>query len=299
MKKLILPIAFTISAIATIFCVAMIEKNKKTPVERYLDTSQTSENSYNEPTVELIENDLPNNLNNDTDPAITNNVILNKTHTVQYEFLSYEIINDTEIANQTKYLGEFFYDGTVPDPNFLVEYTDFQAMRKDYPEVDEYISSNGEKGMTEAEYQAFLKKHVKEYSTESHPKTEYIFLRCRITNISKDKIDEYLNDIRIVMMYDNKILGFPAEINCYFDCSSHISGDDRIHNFFLYQFEPEETIECVLGCAISEDPQRVIDFSKKYSFYIGFLPIGLENLYQLDPSKDEGFILLDSLQKEA
>jgi hypothetical protein len=304
MKKKVLPFVIIISAFTVIVSVMIIEKNNKTPVERYLDTSQTVENSINEPSAELYVSITTDDSSivsevEDTRSERVSCTILNTTHTVQYEFLLYEIIDDVDIASQMKYAGDYFYSGTLPDPDYLVEYTDYPAMRKDYPEVDEYISSNGEKGMTAAEYQAFLNQHLDEYTTSFHPKTKYLFLKCRISNVSNGSVIEYINDLRIIMMNEGNIIGIPTEFNCYFDHSQNTTGDERIHNYLQYKFEPGETIECVIGCAIREDPRFEMDLSKEYSYYIGFLPIGLDNLNQLNPSIDEGFVLLDSLQKEA
>lgn len=304
MKKKVLPFVIIISAFIVIVSVMIIEKNNKTPVERYLDTSQNAENSINEPSAEsyisitTVDSSLVSDVE-DTRSEGVSGAVLNTTHTAQYEFLSYEFVEDVDIASQTKYAGEYFYDGTVPDPDYLVEYTDYLAMRKDYPEVDEYISSNYEKGMTASEYQAFLDQHLDEYTTSFHPKTKYLFLKCRISNVSNGSIIEYINDLRIIMMNEGNIIGIPTEFNCYFDHSKNTTGDERIHNYFQYRFEPGETIECVIGCSIREDPRIEMDLSKEYSYYIGFLPIGLDNLNQLNPSIDEGFVLLDSLQKEA
>ena len=302
MKKKALPFVIIVSAIAVIVSVIIIEKNNKSPVERYLDTSQTFENGTNEPAEETYATKMSDNTSLGSKPDAARDgisgTVLNTTHTVQYEFLSYEFIDDADIAVQSKYADEYFYNGTLPDPDYLIEYIDYPAMRKDYPDLDQYISSNGEKGMTDSEYQEFLNQHRDEYTTSFHPKTVYLFLHCRLSNMSNGSVTEYINDLRIIAMNGDSIVGIPMEFNLFFDHSQHTTGDDRTHNFLLYEFEPGETIECVIGCAICDDPRTSIDLSNEYIYYVGFLPIGLDNINQLNPSIDEGFVLLDSLQRE-
>ena len=152
--------------------------------------------------------------------------------------------------------------------------------------------------MTSSEYQEFMKKHLKEYTTQRHPKTKYVFLHCRITNISSKLVEEYINDMRVVVMSGGRPVAV-REINCYFDKSQNTDGDDRTHSFLIYEFKTDETIECVIGCCIEEDERTGMSFSEENKFYVGFLPIGLDNPYQVDPVNSKGFIALDNIPKES
>ncbi len=281
MKKIAGVIISIISSIAVIVVIVLIESHSKSPAER-----NTVSSSMATPNVAEVRDD------SESFETTFNNAVLNNKRTVEYEFLSYDIIEDTDIADQNVYEADFFCDGIIPDPNYLVEYTDYQAMRNDYPNVNEYILSNGNSGMTAAEYQAFLEEHSSDYTICKHPKTIYIFVRCRITCVGSAPVDEYINCLEILGVRENEIVG-SEEINCYFDASQHTEGEDRIHHYFLYTFhESGESIECVIGCALRED---FFDISEDNQYYIGFLPIGLESYDQFDPSIDDSFVALDSI----
>lgn len=288
-------VAVAILAAAALVAIVILERNSKTPQERYSDSIDTTV-SIGQETSDVSYNS--NETSETNESTVIPDTVLNTTHTVEYEILSYDIIEDVNISTQTKYTGDNFYDGCLPDPNYLKEYTDYQAMRKDYPQYDEYLSSNGEKGMTSSEYQKFMKQHLKEYTTQRHPKTKYVFLHCRITNISSKPVEEYINDMRVVVMSGGKPVAV-REINCYFDKSQNTDGDDRTHSFLIYVFKTGETIECVLGCCIEEDERTGMSFSEDNKFYAGFLPIGLDNPFQVDPVNSKGFIALDKIPKES
>lgn len=285
MKKILGATISIVVTIVLVFGIMIIEKNSKSPKERYAETNMTNV---------AVTTDLQNGIESSEVPL--NYKVLNNTHTIEYEFLSYEIVNDVDIDDQTQYADEFFYEGQSPDSDYLVEYVDYQQMRSDYPDVDEYITSNGNSGMTAAEYQSFLEQHLSEYTISKHPRTQYVFVHCRLTNISNGSIDEYVNMLRIIGVRDSVIVG-SGEFNCYFDASQHTEGEERIHHYFLYTFyESGESIECVIGCALRED---FFDISEDNQYYIGFLPIGLEFYDQFDPSIDDGFVALDALNLES
>lgn len=279
MKKTVCVILFIIAAIAVASVIAIIESNKKTPIARYTETIQTSNTSVDDAQSDSASARVLKDL-----------AVFNNSHTVKYEFLSYEIVDDININDHTEYNGEFFIEGKIPDSNSLVDYVDYQKMREDYPDVDEYIKSNGNSGMTAVEYQKFLEQHLSEYTISKHPKTKYVFVHCRLTNISQDSVDEYINALSIVGVRNSLIVG-AGEFSSYFDASQHIEGEDRIHNYFRYTFHKSgESIECVIGCELREE---FFDFSEGVQYFIGFLPIGLESYDQLDPSIDKGFVALN------
>ncbi len=277
MKKKSFMCGLLVFSILVIIGIVIIENNKISPLNRY----ETHSDYQSEDEVER----------NSAEPQ----KILNNTHTVEYEIVSYEIIDDTDIADQTNYSGEFFISGSIPDPNYLVEYTDYQQMRNDYSDVDEYISSNGNDGMTADEYQAFLDQHLAEYTSSKHPQTKYIFIHLIITNVADGPVDEYINNLRVIAVRGNDVVG-EGEFNCYFDSSQHTDGEDRIHSYFVYTFRDNgESIECTIGCELRED---YVDFSEENTYYIGFRPVGLDSWNQFDPSSDDGFVALDFLPPE-
>lgn len=281
MKKVFKVALCVFATLILIVGILIIENHSKSPIERYTETS--------------LKNVAPE-VQTDFGSLVTesNHKVLNNTHTVEYEFLSYEILDEVYIDKQTDYKGEFFFEGELPDPDYHVDYVDYQQMRMDYPDVDEYITSNGNRGMTAAEYQNFLEQHLSEYTSSYHPHTQYVFVKCRITNISNKTVDEDCNCLCIIGIRDFEVVG-AGEFNCYFDATQHTEGEERIHHFFCYTFEPGESIECVIGCRLRED---FFDFSEDDSYFIGFVPIGLEHVDQFDPSIDDGFVSLDSLQRE-
>lgn len=278
--------------VVVLIAVVLIESNSKSPKDRFIETSETVESEMTESSL-ITSISSGEAITEKSEPDLS--IIFNLTHTVQYEFLSYEMVDDTDIAKQTKYKAEFFADGKVPDPDYFIEKTDYMAMRKDYPQVDEYISSNGTKGMTDDEYHDFMEKHLDEYTSKRHPKTKYLFLHCRISNVGQGPVEEYINELSLYAVRGDNTIG-KEELNCYFDKSMYIEGDERVHHFFLYRFgKNEETLDCVIGFEISEER---VDLSEENSYFVGFEPIGLDNPLQFDPSLDKGFVAVDKLSNE-
>ena len=155
MKKKTVLILVAVLAIVSAVCVMVIEKNRKTPQDRFLETSQIAK-----PTDDYIPVKL-----------------LNDDGNLQFEFLSYELIDDKDIEKQTKYKAEYFIDGKVPLSDYVVRDIDYEALRRDYPKYDEFYSSNGEKGMTYEEAGNLEREHGSEYMIDKHIKTKYIFVR--------------------------------------------------------------------------------------------------------------------------
>lgn len=261
MKKIVVLTSFIISAFLVIAFVINKEKNKKTPFERFVETSQATERREFEP-----------------------RVVYNRDHTIKYEILSYEFIDDKDIAKQTKYPGkyflnvsgefasEYFLENHLPNPDYLLKDTDYFALRRDFPLYEEYVESYGERGMTEAEAEEFLAKHEKDYSTIYHPKTKYLFLHCRITNISNTEVEEELYNFEIYATRNNKFVGNDFGF-CYYDgpvfpdvCPGR------------YTFERgEKPLECVLGY-ILVDFRGFLDLSEPNTYYYGRLPKSMEEM---------------------
>jgi len=102
MKRKIVPITVTVLLIALIVAVIVIEKNNMAPTERFEESSQSTDNNEQDSS-NMSENSDVSDISDATDNQTK--AIINNTHTAQYEFLSYDIVEDTDIADQTKYNG--------------------------------------------------------------------------------------------------------------------------------------------------------------------------------------------------
>lgn len=261
MKRVSALIVFVISAFLVISFVISNEKNKKTPYERYIETSQTTERGEYEP-----------------------RVIYNGDRTVKYEILSYELIDDKEIAKQTKYPGKYFLDisgefaseylleNHLPNPDFLLKDVDYPSMWRDYPLYKEYVESYGERGMTEAEAEEFFEKHEKEYAKIYHPKTKYLFIHCRITNISNTEVEEELYNFEIYAKRNNKFVGNDFGF-CYYDGPVY---PDVCPGRYTFE-RGEKPLECVVGY-ILVDYRGFLDLSEPNTYYYGRLPKSMDDI---------------------
>lgn len=276
MKRIVKVIAITFLFAAVITVVFFIENSRMSPMERFLESSQTTMKA---------DNYIP--------VKITNN-----GKNLQYEFLSYELVDDKDIEKQTKYNAEYFLDGKVPPADYIVEYIDHDAMARDYPKYDEFRKSDSEnkKGMTYEEADDFVREHEAEYRSYKHVKTKYLFVRCRITYIGNGRNEEWLSNFKVFAMRDNTMIGMSYP-NCYFDHPQHKIGEDRQENFFIYRFERiGDSLECVLGCRLRGDR---FDLSEGNKYYLGFQPIVEYSDYdQFNPAIDSRCVALDDLPKE-
>ncbi len=283
MRNKVDTITVIILSLVMIIVVTIVENNSISPMERFRERNTSNKG------IELSKDNEANNERIDK----SSRLLIDPTNTLQYELISYEIIDDINIAKQTKYPAEFFYEGEIPDPNSLTVYIDYDSMRQDYPEFAEYQDSFGMSGMTDEEYLHFWEQHVSEYSTSIHPKTKYIFVRCKITFLGGSWSEKGINDLRVFVMCENQTTG-EVELNCYFDHPQHTGEDDR-NEFFIYSFNKAgETIDCVVGFEITED---TIDFSKDYSLYLGFEPLNLDDITQINLLTDKRFVAMDTLEE--
>lgn len=277
MKRKAVPIIIVLTALAAIVLVINIEKNRKTPMERFLETSQTTKQPVTYIPSKIIDND----------------------GALQYEFLSYELIDDKDIEKQTKYKAEYFLDGKVPSSDYVVKKVDFDAMARDYPKFDEYRKSFCDDSvMTEDEYEEFMREHEAEYSSEVHVKAKYFFIRCRITYIGGGIIEgneKCLTAFNFLIMNGDKIVG-KSYPNCYFDLSRNPKGKEQKTDSIYYKFEKVgDSIECVFGGRLREDYDR---FSEATGYYVGFLPMMASDVDQFNPAIDVRCVALKDMPKE-
>ena len=276
MKKKAVLIFVVLFVIASVAAVIAIEKNSKTPMERFLETSQTTKQPDKYIPAKIIDYDGG----------------------LQYEFLSYELIDDKDIEKQKKYKAEYFIDGKVPPSDYVVKKVDYAAMRRDFPKYDEYVSSNCTKGMTYEEAEAFEREHEDEYSTEVHVKTKYYFIRCRITYVGGDINDtneKCLTAFDFLIMSGDKRVGECYQ-KCYFDFSKNIEGKEQKGDAVYYKFgKIGDSIECVLGGRLIDENDC---FSKATGYYVGFLPWSYDEAENCNPAIDSKFVALKDMPKE-
>lgn len=258
-----------------LFAVIMVEKNNKTPMQRYLETSQTTKNTDKYTPVKITNDD----------------------GNLQFEFLSYDLIDDKDIEKQTKYKSEYFIDGKVPPSDYVVRDIDYDALRRDYPKYDEFYSSDGKKGMTYEEAGELEREHGAEYMIDKHIKTKYMFIRCRITYLGNGRNEEWLNLFDIFAIRGSAIIGM-SNMNCYFDHSQHTEEGVSENDFFQYKFEKVgDSLECVMGCRIRGD---YVDLSEENTYYVGFQPGTRYSDYdQFNPAIDKRCVALIDIPKEA
>lgn len=284
MKKKTAFIAIFLTAIASAVGVTTIAKNRMTPTERYLESPQAF-------------GQIQLSSGNSGDSNYIPKEIINDEGNLKYEFLSYELIDDKDINKQTKYKAEYFIDGKVPSSDYVVKWTDFDAMARDFPKFSEYRDSNCERGMTRDEYERFMREHEAEYTTDKHIKSKYLFVKCRITYTGNGRPKEWLSNFSIFAMRNNQVVGQAMDF-CYFDLPQPALWDGgRDHDFFWYKFNKAgDSIECIIGCRLREDE---VDFSGDNTYYIGIEPSVYYDDQQINPALNARFVSTDMLPRES
>ena len=268
MKKKLPVIVVTLALVAAVIA---IERKSKTPIDRYMETTQTTKQTVKYIPAKIISND----------------------EELQYEFLSYDLIDDKDIEKQTKYKAEYFDDGKLPPSDYVVKKVDHAAMRRDFPKYDEYVSSNCTKGMTYEEYEAFMREHEDEYSTEVHVKTKYYFIRCRITYIGggiTESNEKCISAFDFLIMNGNKMIGAAAP-GCYFDHSQNTEGERKRYNFYRFE-KVGDSIECIIGGRLRDDEDH---FSEATGYYVGFRPMLGSDEEHFNPANDVRCVALKDM----
>ena len=275
MKKKLSVIVAALALVGLIAAVIAIERKSKTPMDRYLETTQTTKQQVKYTPAKIIDDDGG----------------------LQYEFLSYDLIDDKDIEKQTKYKAEYFDDGKLPPSDYVVKKVDHAAMRRDFPKYDEYVSSNCTKGMTYEEAEAFEREHEAEYSSEVHVKTKYFFIRCRITYIGggiTEGNEKCIGAFDFLIMNGDKIVG-KSYPNCYYDHSQKTEGERKRFNYYRFE-KVGDSIECILGGRLRDDEDH---FSEATGFYVGFQPsVTYSDEDQFNPAIDVRCVALKDMPKE-
>jgi hypothetical protein len=277
MKKKLPVIVAALALVGLVAAVIAIERKSKTPMDRYMETTQTTKQTDNYIPAKIIDNDGG----------------------LQYEFLSYDLIDDKDIETQAKYKAEYFYDGKLPPSDYIVKKVDYDAMARDFPKFDEYRKSYCDESiMTEAECEEFMREHEAKYSWEEHVKTKYYFIRCRITYIGggiNESNEKWVSTFDFLIMNGNKMVG-SANPTCYFDHPQNTEGEERRKHYFVYKFEKVgDSIECIIGGRLRDDNDR---FSEATGYYVGFLPSVGSDFDQFNPALDVRCVALKDMPKE-
>lgn len=270
--KLLTVMLLCFIVIVSVFSIWLIEKNKKPPAERnqQKDIEITKSSEAVSQTV--------------TSEEPKENVI--KTTSLKYELLSYEIIADTDIEKQISYQAEYFRNGELPDSDYTEEIIDYEAVEKECPELKAMWEESESYTVQEVKdiYQANIDV-IQKYTSFKHPKTQYLFVKCKISNRSGRKMDTDLTLYSFVVSADGKNSAY-SDNQCYFDKAVNVVGDMRDSRFFWYTFDEDETIECTLGFAIKEE------FGANEQFYVGLVPAGADSV---DPEHTENIVKVEEI----
>lgn len=149
----------------------------------------------------------------------------------------------------------FCRQSIIINPNELEEYRDTEAIKAEYPELKD-VWENDDAYTDEETAEIFYNNIdiINKYTNMIHFKTRYVFIKCRITNTSDKEMDVYMSNISFILSSPDKEKSLTHDNDmCYFDASSHTQGDDRVHNFFAYTFQPGETLNCTIGFPVKEE----------------------------------------------
>ncbi len=245
-------ILLCVSVVAAVLAVHAIESKKKMPEERRQQKAQEEQKKPADFAGKIEEE--------------KRNVILSESRSLEFEFLSYEIVEDTEIEKQAAYKAEYFYDGELPDADYQEEVIDYERAEKECPELRDIWAEDADDRYTYEEIADIYNKHIGEYTSMQHLKTRYLFVKCRIRNLRDKSIEESVSMDYGTVSGDGKDYAY-HDGGIYFDKPMHVEGEDRSHSFFYYTFEPGETLECTFGMEIKQE------FGEDEEYYIGFKPL--------------------------
>ncbi len=191
------------------------------------------------------------------------NSVITKNN-LSIEILSSEVIEDTEIESQTKYPAEWFASGELPDADYQTEYIDYRKVREACPELKAMWDNPNDYSIPEV-VEIYEKNWdvTRQYITLGHPKTRYVFAKCKITNLRNGNNNASVGVYIFTSSENSKILGMSDTCLQYFDKAVNLVGEDRDHSFFWYPFKEGEVLECTLGFEIPEE------YNENDKFYIG------------------------------
>lgn len=184
---------------------------------------------------------------------------------LQYEFLSYEIFDNSQIQEQTTYLSNYFYDNQLPEKNYE-SVLDREAAGAECPELKAYWEDDSDSYSVQEIKRLYDENDdvIQKYTTMVPVDTYYIFVKCKVTNLRETGMEASLDDISVMASgKDNSTFTPSWETICYFDKSVHTVGADRENNYYRKNFAPNEAFECVLGFAV------IVEDIEEPDYYIG------------------------------
>ncbi len=274
-KMILLLFVLCITGVGMFVIVGNIENNKEKPYER--ETEQTTEKDL----VQESETGAETEIETETPSS---NVI--RQGLLEYELISYEIVEDTEIEQQQAYKKEFFREEELATADYTEEFVDYDAIKEDSPELKELFENK--LNYTDAEYAEIRNQHIdviQKHTVMRHPKTRYLFVKCNITNKSERPNNVLLDLYTFIVSADGKDSIYHDNL-CYFDKAVNISDDDRAHRFYEYPFDKNETLECTIGFAIKEE------YGPDEQYYVGVVPAGAD---YVDPEHTENIVKVDKI----
>lgn len=229
-----------------IFYISQSEKDRQYPAERYQEKQEEqAAGDEGETTGEPDSGDSGDT--GESHSFVQGNV--------SYEFLSVDIIEDTEIETQTKYPAEYFYDGVLPDADYQKKVFDYEKAVSQAPELEDIFTNSLD--YTAEEYTEIYNRYadvIEGCECVRHPKTRYYFVRMRIRNESEDRAREIsVGELYAVVTNTSRKARKTRESVVYFSEPQHTEGEDRTHSFFLYNLQQGETLACTVGFAVRED----------------------------------------------
>lgn len=282
-KYIFVCLVVAIAGLLGAILIIRIEGDKQSPVDRYI----------NEQTREGTENFVTDKDNTAIEGVAAENEKNNKFtyEEIEYEFLSYEIIEDLDIAAQTKYDRDNFYSGELPDPNELEEYRDTDAIKAESPELKD-LWENNDKYTNEEAAEIFYANIdiINKYTNMVHFKTRYVFINCQITNTSDKERELCINELHFILSSPDMEQFVTHDSICYFDKASHTQSDDRIHNFFFYTLQPDETLNCTIGFSAKDEIEN-------QEYYFGFTDWQMEE-EGMNPVKGKYIVKLSDLEEK-
>lgn len=270
-------IVLLITGSISLYIVSENEKEKQYPVERYMEQNGTTEK-------ELDLSDIASGTDSKNEfqnaHSLTN-------RNVKFEFLGYELIEDTEIEKQIYYIDPAHYDDqSIPDADGYDEYDEIYDLDRMYNDFPEYLDIQQHK--YDYSYEEYLERYEKTvqgldwseyYLGKGHKKTYYCFIKMHITNLSDDDTDCCLNELYLIWTNKEKSRDDYTDNMIYFDHPQNVDGEERLHRFTWYHMKKRETLDCIIGYKI-----EMSDFDYIYPetplFYIGTISSQRQDMWE-------------------
>lgn len=277
MKKILQILILCFIVVSSCVIAQRIDADKKKPYER----REAQEIIYTDDAGIDNESDAGTDMNNTESDAVKESyskAIYDSG--LKYEFLSYEIVDEDDLLEQTKYKSENFYNG-IPSSDYQVEYIDYEAVKAECPELRDMWENENDYSVEEVKqiYQDNI-DYIEKYTYSYHPETKYIFIKCKITN-TLENTDEFSIYPRIYVEKADGTEFNSQEAIIYFDEAENTEGEERLKRFFCRKFTGGEVLECTLGFQVQET------YGEDEVYYIGFT---IANTHMIESINDPAIV---------